>query len=78
MNHHPFQVELSGIIKILSDHLYTSNKVFIRELIQNASDAITARQKLEAFEPEIRIEYFENEEGDGYVISDNGIGLTEP
>ena len=78
MNHQPFQVELSGIIKILSDHLYTSNKVFIRELIQNASDAITARQKLEAFEPEIRIEYFKNDEGDGYVVSDNGIGLTEP
>ena len=77
MKHQPFQVELSGIIKILSDHLYTSNKVFIRELIQNASDAIVARQKIEEFEPEIVIEYFQNEDGDGYVISDNGVGLTE-
>jgi molecular chaperone HtpG len=77
MNSQPFQVELSGIIKILSDHLYTRDEVFIRELIQNASDAILARKKQEAFEPEVLVEYFDNDEGAGFIVSDNGIGLTE-
>ncbi len=72
----PFQVNLSGIIKILSDHLYSQKDVFIRELLQNAIDAINARKKAETFEPLITIEYFNNSNGAGFVISDNGIGLT--
>lgn len=39
-----FQVNLSGMINILSNHLYSSPKVFLRELLQNGIDAITARQ----------------------------------
>ncbi|MCE7991574.1 MAG: HSP90 family protein [Roseivirga sp.] len=77
MNSQPFQVELSGIIKILSDHLYSRDEVFIRELIQNAADAILARKRQEEFEPEVLIEYFDNDESAGIVVSDNGIGLTE-
>ncbi|HEY4240379.1 MAG TPA: HSP90 family protein [Kofleriaceae bacterium] len=38
-----FQVDLGGIIALLSDHLYASPDVFVRELLQNAVDAITAR-----------------------------------
>ena len=73
-----FQVELSGIIKILSDHLYSQPMVFIREVLQNAIDAIKAREKQEAFEPKIQISFFENEKGAGFIITDNGIGLTKP
>ena len=38
-----FQVNLGGMIEILSDHLYSSPAVYIRELLQNGVDAITAR-----------------------------------
>ena len=38
-----FQVNLTGIIDLLSKHTYSSPQVFIRELLQNASDAIVAR-----------------------------------
>lgn len=40
-----FQVNLGGMLDILSNHLYKSPDVFIRELLQNGADAITMRQK---------------------------------
>ncbi len=43
MKDYRFQVNLGGMIEILSDHLYSSPDVYIRELLQNGVDAITAR-----------------------------------
>lgn len=75
-----FQVNLEGIIDILANHLYSEEKVFIRELLQNATDAITARKKLDpSFEGQIRVDVIA---GDAtapaqIIFEDNGIGLTE-
>ncbi len=76
---HRFQVDLRGIIEILSEHLYSGPQVFLRELLQNAVDAITARQKLEKnFVPEVRLELTKAEDGVPVLIfSDNGVGLLE-
>src|SRR5687768_15182064 len=41
-----FQVDLRGIIRVLSESLYSSPQVFVRELLQNATDAIAARRML--------------------------------
>jgi len=71
-----FQVNLSGILKVLSDSLYSSKEVFVRELLQNAMDAITAKRYKTDFQPEIRVSYFQHEQGDGLIVQDNGIGLT--
>jgi molecular chaperone HtpG len=69
-----FGVDLRGIIELLSQHLYSSPRVYVRELLQNAVDAITARGATTA---RIVIEPAERT-GDGTLrISDNGIGLTE-
>jgi molecular chaperone HtpG len=69
-----FGVDLRGIIELLSQHLYSSPRVYVRELLQNAVDAITARGATAA---RIMIEPAERT-GDGTLrISDNGIGLTE-
>lgn len=77
MNQSNFQVNLSGVLKILSDSLYSSKDVFIRELIQNSIDAITARRLIDRkIDGSILVEYYHHEEGIGLVISDNGIGLT--
>lgn len=35
-----FKVNLGGMIEILSNHLYSQKDVYIRELLQNATDAI--------------------------------------
>ena len=42
-----FKVNLGGMIDILANHLYSSPDVFIRELLQNGTDAISGR-RLEA------------------------------
>jgi molecular chaperone HtpG len=66
-----FQVDLRGIVDLLSHHLYASPRVYVRELLQNAVDAITAAGPVEQGRVELVT-------GDGRLrVSDNGIGLTE-
>lgn len=74
-----FQVDLRGVVDLLSQHLYTSPQVYVRELMQNAVDAITARRQLEPGAPaQIAIEPLDGA-GQGVLqVHDSGIGLTEP
>jgi molecular chaperone HtpG len=76
---HAFHVDLRGVVDLLSHHLYSSPRVYVRELLQNAVDAITAREQVTGQSPRrIRIEPPEVT-GDGTLrIHDTGIGLTEP
>ncbi|MFJ2749401.1 HSP90 family protein [Streptomyces sp. NPDC087297] len=70
---HSFQVDLRGLVDLLSHHLYSSPRVYVRELLQNAVDAITARHALEpAAEVRIRL----SASGGRVTIEDSGIGLT--
>jgi len=73
-----FRVDLRGIVDLLSHHLYATPRVYVRELMQNAVDAITARRLVETGAPgDIWIEPVERT-GDGTLrIHDTGIGLTE-
>jgi molecular chaperone HtpG len=71
-----FKVNLGGMIDILSNHLYSSPKVFIRELLQNGTDAISARQKENHGFKDGRITIHVTE-GKTIRFTDNGIGLTE-
>ena len=75
---HAFQVDLRGVVDLLSHHLYASPRVYVRELLQNALDAITARLQAEPDAPaRVHIEPPEVT-GDGTLrIHDTGIGLTE-
>lgn len=70
---HTFRVDLRGIIDLLSHHLYSSPRVYVRELLQNAVDAITARRELDPSCPaEVTITC-----GPELRITDTGVGLTE-
>lgn len=77
MDEHRFQIDLRGLIELLSDHLYSGPQVFMRELLQNGVDAITARRAREPGHAG-RIEL---EVTPGAVptlmVSDDGVGLTE-
>lgn len=76
---HRFQVHLGGIIDLLSNHLYSSPSVYVRELLQNATDAIRARQHLDA-EHVGQVTMHTRRDDRGRVvltITDDGIGLTE-
>src|ERR1044071_10108744 len=75
-----FQVNLGGIIDLLSQHIYSSPQVFIRELLQNAVDAITARLHIEpAHRGEVFIELPEggSDARPVLIFRDNGVGLPE-
>ena len=82
---HHFQVNLGGIIELLSEHLYGESDVFLRELIQNAVDAIEARANTEADDYQGEIHIHIHRAGDKgtenagllFSIEDNGIGLSE-
>jgi molecular chaperone HtpG len=76
---HTFNVDLRGMVDLLSRHLYSSPRVFVRELLQNSVDAISARRREDGAAPaRIRIEPAETT-GDGSLrVHDTGIGLTEP
>ncbi|MDT0409499.1 MULTISPECIES: HSP90 family protein [Streptomyces] len=71
---HTFQVDLRGLVDLLSHHLYASPRVYLRELLQNAVDALTARRGADPDAPaRIRLRT-----GDRSLsITDTGIGLSE-
>lgn len=71
-----FQVNLRGIVEILSHHLYSSPRVYLRELIQNARDAVVARGEIDAEAPRT-IEIVVDQLAGEIVVLDQGIGLTE-
>ncbi|MGW6863042.1 HSP90 family protein [Streptomyces sp. NPDC054901] len=68
-----FQVDLRGLVDLLSHHLYSSPRVYVRELLQNAVDAVTARQ---AHEPGARVHIRLSATAGRVTIEDSGIGLT--
>ncbi|MFF8828354.1 HSP90 family protein [Streptomyces sp. NPDC015131] len=68
-----FQVDLRGLVDLLSHHLYSSPRVYVRELLQNAVDAVTARL---AHDPAAPVAIRLSATGDAVVMEDSGIGLT--
>jgi molecular chaperone HtpG len=70
-----FQVDLRGVVDLLSRHIYSSPRVYLRELLQNARDAITARREVDGAGGRITITPFTDDSGD-FVLRDDGIGLT--
>ncbi|MER5290556.1 HSP90 family protein [Streptomyces pharetrae] len=71
---HMFQVDLRGLVDLLSHHLYSSPKVYLRELLQNAVDAITARRAEQPGAP-ARVRLYA--ERGTLRVEDSGVGLTE-
>src|SRR6266851_2556419 len=73
-----FNLHLPGLLKVLAEHLYSSKKVGVRELIQNAHDSCV-RRKIEAGEPHYRprIDVGLDVKRRVVTIRDNGYGLTE-
>lgn len=70
-----FQVDLRGVVDLLSRHIYSSPRVYLRELLQNARDAITARREVDGGGGHIRITPLTAENGE-FVLRDDGVGLT--
>ena len=78
-----FQAEIKQLLNILFHSLYTKKEIFLRELLSNASDALTQMRFIQqtdhdlldpAVDLEIRIEM--DQEAKILRIKDTGIGMT--
>src|SRR6478736_4598409 len=69
-----FTVDLRGLVEILSHHLYRNERVYLRELVQNAHDAIQARAAL-GHPVDGEIEIVPARGYEQLVVRDFGIGL---
>lgn len=77
-----FRVDLGGVISLLSKNLYSGPGVYVRELIQNAMDAIVARDALGTPAPRsITISPYgvasPHSPANEFMITDGGIGVSE-
>jgi len=79
-----FQAEVSRLLDIVAHSLYSDKKVFLRELISNASDACDRRRYLALTEPllgapdgKYRVLLKPDSAAKTLTILDNGIGMTE-
>lgn len=78
-----FQAEIKKLLNILSHSLYTHKEVFLRELISNASDALTKMRfyalsnvEHEGKDLPLEITIDVNEKTNILTITDTGIGMT--
>jgi molecular chaperone HtpG len=79
----PFKAETRQLLDILIHSLYTEREIFLRELISNASDALTrvdfeVLTNREVFDPqaELAIHIIPNAEDKTLIIRDSGVGMT--
>jgi len=79
-----FKAEIKQLLNILIHSLYTEREIFLRELISNASDALTQMHfasltEREVHDPdaELKIHLSVDEEKKTITISDTGIGMTQ-
>lgn len=79
---HEFQAEVGRLLDIVAHSLYSERRVFLRELISNASDACdklrflaTQDEKLAAEGTDFAIELAADKAARTLTISDNGIGM---
>lgn len=80
---HAFQTEISQLLDLMINSLYSQKEIFLRELISNSSDAIDKR-RFEALtdasllndEEELAVTITTNKDDNTLTISDNGIGMN--
>lgn len=74
---HEFQIHLPGLLKVLAENLYSTKKVAVRELLQNAHDSCVRRQAesdQQDYAP--RVDITVDTDAQTLTISDNGSGLS--
>lgn len=80
---HGFQTQVTKLLDLLANSLYSNKEVFLRELISNASDAIDklhflslTNQDLIKDDPTFKIKIRPDKDAKTLTITDNGIGMT--
>ena len=77
-----FQTEVSQLLKLMINSVYSEKEVFVRELVSNASDACdklrylaTTKEKLLQSDPDLKIQIEIDKKESLITITDNGIGM---
>ena len=73
-----WRVDFEGLLHLLAKNLYTRTDVLVRELLQNAHDAIVFRAELDSRAPPGRIDVFVDRDNRLFSVEDNGVGLDLP
>jgi len=80
---HEFQAEVSRVLDIVVNSLYSKREVFLRELISNASDACDKLRyeaqingSLLAEDPDLKITITPDQKAKTLTVADNGIGMS--
>lgn len=80
---HSFQAEVSRLLDIVANALYSEKEIFIRELVSNAADACDrlrykaiTEPALTEGDPNFRIAIEVDKDARTLTITDNGLGMT--
>ncbi len=80
----PFQAEVSQVLRLVVNSLYSNKEIFLRELVSNASDALDKLRFQSLSQPELLADGTElglrivpDKEAGTLTISDNGTGMSE-
>jgi molecular chaperone HtpG len=80
MQEHAFQAQVSEVLSLVINSLYSNKEIFLRELLSNASDALDKERFLAltgvspGTEP-LRIRLIPDEAAGTLTIDDNGVGM---